>query len=115
MQLACIRHLTAVTGNTLASHAFYTQTLGLLLVRIVDQDDVSADLGEPVRRTPDVGGVRTEAGSYSVWSLTRKKSKITRSVASAGTASSTPAMPASEPPARTPRKTRTEGTLMVCA
>jgi glyoxalase family protein len=43
MQLTGIHHLTAVTGNAPANHAFYTQTLGLRLVKkTVNQDDVSA-------------------------------------------------------------------------
>lgn len=43
MQLLGIHHLTAVTARIQANHAFYTQTLGLRLVkRSVNQDDVSA-------------------------------------------------------------------------
>ncbi len=43
MQLTGIHHLTAVTGNAPANHAFYTQTLGLRLVKkTVNQDDTSA-------------------------------------------------------------------------
>ncbi len=43
MQLGGIHHLTAVTANVVANHAFYTQTLGLRLVKkSVNQDDVSA-------------------------------------------------------------------------
>ena len=43
MQLTGIHHLTAVTGNAPRNHAFYTQTLGLRLVKkTVNQDDVSA-------------------------------------------------------------------------
>ncbi|MEA3208532.1 MAG: glyoxalase family protein [Chthoniobacter sp.] len=43
MQLGGIHHLTAVTGNASRNHAFYTQTLGLRLVKkTVNQDDVSA-------------------------------------------------------------------------
>ena len=43
MQLTGIHHLTAVTANASANHAFYTQTLGLRLVKkTVNQDDVSA-------------------------------------------------------------------------
>src|SRR3712207_7347787 len=43
MQLTGIHHLTAVTGNAPANHAFYTETLGLRLVKkTVNQDDVSA-------------------------------------------------------------------------
>jgi glyoxalase family protein len=43
MQLTGIHHLTAVTANAGANHAFYTQTLGLRLVKkTVNQDDVSA-------------------------------------------------------------------------
>src|ERR671917_747412 len=43
MQLTGIHHLTAVTGNAPANHAFFTQTLGLRLVKkAVNQDDVSA-------------------------------------------------------------------------
>ena len=40
---------------------------------------------------------------------------MTRIVASTGTATSTPVIPASEPPTSTARKTRTGGTLMVWA
>jgi hypothetical protein len=46
---------------------------------------------------------------YSVRSLTRKKSKITRMVANVGTAKSTPVIPARDPPARTPRKIKRQG------
>ncbi len=43
MQLGGIHHLTAVTANASANHAFYTRTLGLRLVKkSVNQDDVSA-------------------------------------------------------------------------
>ena len=43
MQLTGIHHLTAVTGNAPRNHDFYTQTLGLRLVKkTVNQDDVSA-------------------------------------------------------------------------
>jgi glyoxalase family protein len=43
MQLTGIHHLTAVTGNAPANHAFYTTTLGLRLVKkTVNQYDVSA-------------------------------------------------------------------------
>ncbi|MCF3652486.1 ring-cleaving dioxygenase [Synoicihabitans lomoniglobus] len=43
MQLTGIHHLTAVTANAAANHAFYTQVLGLRLVKkTVNQDDVSA-------------------------------------------------------------------------
>src|SRR4051794_41966255 len=43
MQLSGIHHLTAVTAHASANHAFYTQTLGLRLVKkTVNQDDVSA-------------------------------------------------------------------------
>jgi catechol 2,3-dioxygenase-like lactoylglutathione lyase family enzyme len=43
MQLTGIHHLTAVTSNAPANHAFYTQTLGLRLVKkTVNQDDVTA-------------------------------------------------------------------------
>lgn len=43
MQLAGIHHLTAVTAAAARNHAFYTQTLGLRLVKkTVNQDDVSA-------------------------------------------------------------------------
>lgn len=43
MQLAGIHHLTAVTAHAPKNHAFYTQTLGLRLVKkSVNQDDVSA-------------------------------------------------------------------------
>jgi glyoxalase family protein len=43
MQLAGIHHLTAVTADAPGNHLFYTQTLGLRLVKkTVNQDDVSA-------------------------------------------------------------------------
>lgn len=43
MQLAGIHHLTAITANGTGNHRFYTQTLGLRLVKkTVNQDDVSA-------------------------------------------------------------------------
>jgi glyoxalase family protein len=43
MQLGGIHHLTAVTANVSGNHAFYTQTLGMRLVKkSVNQDDVSA-------------------------------------------------------------------------
>jgi glyoxalase family protein len=43
MQLAGIHHLTAVTADARANHAFYTQTLGVRLVKkTVNQDDTSA-------------------------------------------------------------------------
>ena len=43
MQLTGIYHLTAVTANARGNHDFYTQTMGLRLVKkTVNQDDVSA-------------------------------------------------------------------------
>jgi glyoxalase family protein len=43
MQLTGIHHLTAVTADAPANHAFYTQALGLRLVKkTVNQDDVAA-------------------------------------------------------------------------
>jgi glyoxalase family protein len=43
MQLTGIHHLTAVTADVPGNHAFYTQTLGMRLVKkTVNQDDVSA-------------------------------------------------------------------------
>lgn len=43
LQLGGIHHVTAVTGNAAANVAFYTQTLGMRLVKkTVNQDDVSA-------------------------------------------------------------------------
>ena len=43
MQLTGIHHLTAVTANAAQNHAFYTQVLGMRLVKkTVNQDDVSA-------------------------------------------------------------------------
>ncbi len=43
MQLHGIHHLTAITANAQANHHFYTQVLGLRLVKkTVNQDDVSA-------------------------------------------------------------------------
>jgi glyoxalase family protein len=43
MHLTGIHHLTAITANASANHAFYTETLGMRLVKkTVNQDDVSA-------------------------------------------------------------------------
>jgi glyoxalase family protein len=43
MQLEGIHHLTAVSANISRNHGFYTQTLGLRLVKkSINQDDVSA-------------------------------------------------------------------------
>jgi glyoxalase family protein len=43
MLLTGIHHLTAITANASANHAFYTETLGMRLVKkTVNQDDVSA-------------------------------------------------------------------------
>jgi len=43
MQLNGIHHLTAITADAPGNHAFYTETLGLRLVKkTVNQDDVSA-------------------------------------------------------------------------
>ena len=43
MQLTGFHHLTAITANARGNHAFYTQTLGMRLVKkTVNQDDVSA-------------------------------------------------------------------------
>lgn len=43
LQLSGIHHLTAITADAPHNHAFYTQTLGLRLVKkSVNQDDVSA-------------------------------------------------------------------------
>src|SRR5687767_4092873 len=43
MQLTGFHHLTAVTADAARNHEFYTQTLGLRLVKkTVNQDDVSA-------------------------------------------------------------------------
>jgi glyoxalase family protein len=43
MNLTGIHHLTAVTAKASANHAFYTQTLGMRLVKkTVNQDDVGA-------------------------------------------------------------------------
>ena len=43
MQLTGFHHLTAITADAARNHAFYTQTLGLRLVKkTVNQDDVSA-------------------------------------------------------------------------
>lgn len=43
MQLHGIHHLTAITSDARANHRFYTETLGLRLVKkTVNQDDVSA-------------------------------------------------------------------------
>ena len=43
MKLTGIHHLTAVTADATRNHAFYTQALGMRLVKkTVNQDDVSA-------------------------------------------------------------------------
>ena len=43
MQLTGLHHLTAITAQASANHAFYTEVLGMRLVkRTVNQDDVSA-------------------------------------------------------------------------
>src|SRR4028119_793225 len=43
MQLTGIHHLTAVTANASGNHRFYTETLGMRLVKkTVNQDDTSA-------------------------------------------------------------------------
>src|SRR5215210_2285128 len=43
MHLTGIHHLTAVTADASGNHAFYTETLGMRLVKkTVNQDDVSA-------------------------------------------------------------------------
>jgi glyoxalase family protein len=43
MQLTGIHHLTAISGNIKGNHQFYTQTMGMRLVkRSVNQDDVKA-------------------------------------------------------------------------
>src|SRR5437763_16964184 len=43
MQLLGLHHVTAVTANARGNHAFYTDTLGMRLVKkTVNQDDVSA-------------------------------------------------------------------------
>jgi glyoxalase family protein len=43
MILTGIHHLTAITANAPGNHAFYTETVGLRLVKkTVNQDDVSA-------------------------------------------------------------------------
>ncbi|MBC8102184.1 MAG: VOC family protein, partial [Cytophagales bacterium] len=43
LQLTGFHHLTAVTANAPGNHAFYTETLGMRLVKkTVNQDDVSA-------------------------------------------------------------------------
>ncbi len=43
MQLLGLHHVTAVTANARGNHGFYTDTLGMRLVKkTVNQDDVSA-------------------------------------------------------------------------
>src|SRR5438874_1732127 len=43
MQLSGLHHVTAVTANARGNHAFYTEVLGMRLVKkTVNQDDVSA-------------------------------------------------------------------------
>ncbi|WP_193557373.1 VOC family protein, partial [Microvirga pakistanensis] len=43
MKLTGIHHLPAVTADASGNHAFYTQALGMRLVKkTVNQDDVSA-------------------------------------------------------------------------
>src|SRR5437588_12130178 len=82
MQLEGIHHVTAVTGNASHNVAFYTQVLGMRLVKkTVNQDDVSAyhlfygdELGHPgydltFFEWADIGYQQPGAGTISTISL----------------------------------------------
>lgn len=82
MQLGGIHHITAITGNASENVAFYTQVLGLHLVKkTVNQDDVSAyhlfygdDIGHPGMDLtffdwPMAGPNRPGAGAISAIAL----------------------------------------------
>ncbi len=82
MQLEGIHHVTAVTGNASRNVAFYTQVLGMRLIKkTVNQDDVSAyhlfygdELGRPGTDLtffdwPDSGSNRPGVGSISTIAL----------------------------------------------
>lgn len=82
MQLGGIHHVTAVTGNASRNVAFYTQVLGMRLVKkTVNQDDVSAyhlfygdELGHPgydltFFEWADIGYQQPGAGTISTISL----------------------------------------------
>ena len=77
-QLTGLHHVTAITGDASANVAFYTQVLGLRLVKkTVDQDDVSAyhlfygdELGRPGTEVtffdwPNAGPNHSGAGTVS--------------------------------------------------
>jgi glyoxalase family protein len=82
MQLGGLHHITAITGNASLNVAFYTEVLGLHLVKkTVNQDDVSAyhlfygdETGKPgfdltFFDWPDAGPNRTGAGTISTISF----------------------------------------------
>ena len=82
MQLGGLHHITAITGNASLNVAFYTDVLGLHLVKkTVNQDDVSAyhlfygdETGKPgfdltFFDWPDSGPSRTGAGTISAISF----------------------------------------------
>ena len=77
-QLGGLHHITAVTGNAAGNVAFYTDTLGMRLVKkTVNQDDVTAyhlfygdELGHPGTELtffdwPDAGPARHGAGTIA--------------------------------------------------
>jgi glyoxalase family protein len=77
-QLGGLHHITAVTGNAAGNVAFYTQTLGMRLVKkTVNQDDVTAyhlfygdEIGHPGTELtffdwPDAGSARHGAGTIA--------------------------------------------------
>ena len=82
MNLEGIHHVTAVTGDASRNVAFYTQVMGMRLIKkTVNQDDVSAyhlfygdELGRPgydltFFEWPDIGFSRPSAGSVSTIAL----------------------------------------------
>jgi glyoxalase family protein len=82
MQLRGLHHITAITGDAPANVAFYTEALGMRLVKkTVNQDDVSAyhlfygdALGQPGTELtffdwPNIGGTQLGAGSIAAIAL----------------------------------------------
>jgi glyoxalase family protein len=89
-QITGLHHVTAVTGEAAANVAFYTQVLGLRLVKkTVNQDDVSAyhlfygdELGRPGTEItffdwPSAGRNRPGAGSVSEIALRARGGRAT--------------------------------------
>jgi glyoxalase family protein len=80
MKLTGIHHLTAVTANAKQNHAFYTQTLGLRLVKkTVNQDDPSV---YHLFYADGVGSPGTDL-TFFEWDLPRER-RGTRSIARTG-------------------------------